>query len=67
MEWLRTSLCRVRALFYTCDLDRELDEELRCHVEFETEENIKRGMTPAEARRIALLEAKFACLEKQFS
>jgi predicted permease len=33
---------------------RELDEELQYHVERETDANIRRGMTPHEARRIAL-------------
>src|SRR3954470_21035059 len=33
---------------------RELDEELRFHVEMETDANIRRGMTRQEARRVAL-------------
>ncbi|HEX9759976.1 MAG TPA: permease prefix domain 1-containing protein, partial [Candidatus Acidoferrales bacterium] len=36
--------------------EREMDEELRAHVEAETEENIRRGMTQEEARRRALAE-----------
>ena len=47
---------RVRALFAAPQLDRDLDDELRSHIEMETEENLRRGMTPAEARRRALLE-----------
>ena len=34
--------------------ETELDEEVRFHVEMEIQANIARGMTPAEARRIAL-------------
>jgi predicted permease len=35
-------------------IDAEVDEELQFHVEMETQENIARGMAPAEARRVAL-------------
>jgi predicted permease len=48
---------RVRALLGREAMDRELDEELRYHVERETEQNIAQGMTPQEARRQALIEA----------
>ena len=37
-------------------VDRELDEEMRYHVDRETRANIERGMDPAEARRRALVE-----------
>jgi predicted permease len=36
--------------------DRERDEELRSYLEIETDENIARGMPPAEARRAAHLK-----------
>jgi putative ABC transport system permease protein len=36
-------------------MDREMDEEVRFHLEREAEENARRGMTPSEARRAALL------------
>jgi predicted permease len=36
--------------------DRERDEELRSYLEIETDENIARGMSPAEARRAAHLK-----------
>jgi predicted permease len=36
--------------------EQDLDEELRYHVERQTELNIQRGMPPAEARRQALLQ-----------
>ena len=42
--------------------EQEMDEELRAHVEAETEENIRRGMTREEARRRAL--AEFGGLEQ---
>jgi predicted permease len=46
---------RLRALFKRSELDRELDEELRFHLEREAEEYVRRGMRPSEARRAALL------------
>ncbi len=45
---------RLRALLSRGGLDRELDEELRYHLERETELNVRGGMTPEEARRAAL-------------
>jgi len=47
---------RIRALFNRARMEAELDEELRFHIEKETEQNIARGMGPAEARRAALAE-----------
>ncbi|HEX8118343.1 MAG TPA: ABC transporter permease, partial [Pyrinomonadaceae bacterium] len=37
-------------------MECELDEELRFHIEKEIEQNVARGMSPAEARRAALVE-----------
>jgi predicted permease len=37
------------------DVERELEDEFRDHLERETAENIARGMTPAAARRKAML------------
>ena len=42
----------LRVLFRRSELDRELDEELRFHLEREIEENIRRGMSPERARRV---------------
>jgi putative ABC transport system permease protein len=36
--------------------ERELDQELASHLEMHAEENIRRGMTPGEARRKAVLQ-----------
>ncbi len=49
MSWLRKLLSRNRA-------DRELDAELRAHLDALTDENIRVGMSTTEARRRALLE-----------
>ncbi len=54
MNWLRTILLRFRALFHKRKLDVEMDEEMRAHVEMQTQENLQAGMEPGEARRAAL-------------
>ena len=48
---------RFRSLLRRRQLDSELDEELRYHIERQIEEDIARGTNPAEARRAALLSA----------
>jgi putative ABC transport system permease protein len=51
---LRIIALRVRSLFAGTAVDRELDDELRDHVERQTEFNIAGGMTPDTARTAAL-------------
>lgn len=51
---LRILALRLRSLWRGADLDRQLDEELRYHVERQTEANIASGMSADEARRLAL-------------
>lgn len=46
---MRVILAKLRALLRGSALDREMDEELRAHLERETERNIARGMDPDEA------------------
>ncbi|MBO0800419.1 MAG: ABC transporter permease [Blastocatellia bacterium] len=48
---LRTS---IRALLLRSQAERELDEELRYHIEEQTDQNIRLGMSPEEARSAAL-------------
>src|SRR3954471_11655948 len=56
MSW-KTSMARVFGFLHArTERDRELAEELRSHIEIETDDNIDRGMAPAEARRAALLK-----------
>ena len=45
---------RLRALFRKSEVERELDDELRFHLEKEMEQNLARGMDPEEARLTAL-------------
>jgi predicted permease len=46
----------MRDLFHVKQSERELDAELRFHVEQQTEAKIRAGMAPEEARRAALRE-----------
>src|ERR1043166_4718850 len=55
VELLRTLLRRLASLFRRRDLDVDLDQELRAHLEMATERNLGRGLTPEQARREALL------------
>src|SRR5262250_1769649 len=54
MEWFNFLMSRLRALFRRESVLRDIEEELRVHVEIETETNIRRGMPPDEARAAAL-------------
>ena len=53
MEWFNILMARLRALFRRESVLQDIEEELRVHVEMETETNIKRGMPPDEARASA--------------
>ena len=54
-HWVYTVPLRLRSLFRRRQVEAELDEELRFHVERQAEEYVRRGMTPNEARRAALV------------
>src|SRR5262245_28572471 len=54
MEWFNILMARLRALFRRESVLRDIEEEMRVHIEMETETNIKRGMAPDEARAAAL-------------
>src|SRR5436305_15149825 len=51
--WRKLHL-RLRALFQKRQLDAEMDEEMRSHIEMQTQENLDAGMNPEEARYAAL-------------
>src|SRR5215475_2028333 len=53
-HWLYTLPLRLRSLFRRARVEQELEEELRYHIERQTEELIAKGMTPEEARYAAL-------------
>src|SRR5205807_3592705 len=55
-HWRYTIPLRLRSLFRRRQADRELEDELRDHVERKTEEYVAKGLPLNEARRQALLE-----------
>src|SRR5579862_4485454 len=54
MKWRQQLLAQFRSLFRKDELDSEMEEEMRSHVEMQTGENIEAGMAPDEARYAAL-------------
>src|SRR5512147_215630 len=54
MSWATVVAARLRGLFEHKRLERELDEEVRFHLEMQIDDNLKAGMNPAEARHAAL-------------
>lgn len=55
MSWILESWRRIRSMARGAAFERGLDEEIRFHVEQQTEKNLRAGMTADEARRQALL------------
>jgi hypothetical protein len=55
VTFLRETAARVRALFRPHDLDRDFEQELESHLAMLTEDNVRRGMPPGQARRAALI------------
>jgi macrolide transport system ATP-binding/permease protein len=55
-HWLYTIPLRLRSLFRRRQVDQELDDELRDHVERKTDEYVAKGISPQEARRQAFRE-----------
>jgi putative ABC transport system permease protein len=51
---LRTFVVRLRALLRSRQMDREIDDEIAGHLAEATDEYIRRGLSPEEARRAAL-------------
>lgn len=55
IQTARALVARLGEAFSQRRIARDLDDELRTHLELEVEHNVARGMTEAEARRQALL------------
>ncbi len=53
IEMLSKLRTRLRALLRRSEMEREVDEELRYHIERQIEQNIRLGMSPEEARYAA--------------
>jgi predicted permease len=52
---LRSALARIRAFFGKSSRDADLDQEFASHLDLAIEENLRRGLSPEEARRQAII------------
>ena len=55
-HFLRQALQRLIAFFRKGSLDCDFDDEMAVHLEMVIEENIRRGVSPEEARRLAMVQ-----------
>lgn len=55
MAFLRDVYIRLNALLRRGSIEREMDEEMRFHIDMQATRNAERGMTSEEARRAALI------------
>jgi len=53
MSWPSVLVARIRSLVQRSRVERELDDEVRFHLEMQVEDNLKAGMSPDEARSAA--------------
>jgi putative ABC transport system permease protein len=56
MGRIRAGVIRFGGLFHRQRREREMAEELESHLQMHTEDNMRSGMTPQEARRQALIK-----------
>src|SRR5215510_10538967 len=62
MTWLRIFIHRLCGLFLKRKLERDLEDEIRSHLDMQIEDNLRLGMSPEEARYEAL--RKFGGVEQ---
>lgn len=55
IQWFYTLPLRIRLIFKRNEVEQELENELRYHLDMKIEENAVKGMSDEEARRSALL------------
>jgi len=53
---IRAWILRIAGLFNKQRKDQELEDEIESHIQMHTEDNVRLGMTPAEARRQAMIK-----------
>jgi predicted permease len=56
MRWLRAWLSRLGALFGKQRRERELAAEMESHLQLHIDDNLRTGMSPAQARREAIMK-----------
>ncbi len=62
MIWLRLFIHRLCGLFLKRKMERDLEDEIRSHLDMQIEDNLRLGMSPEEARYEAL--RKFGGVER---
>src|SRR5262249_35396771 len=62
MRWLRIFIHRLCGLFLKRKMERDLEDEIRSHLDMQIEDNLRLGMSPEEARYEAL--RKFGGVEQ---
>ena len=55
MRQLRAWLFRFKGFVLKHSRDRELADEIESHLQMHTDDNIRAGMSPQEARRVAVM------------
>src|SRR3954470_10466340 len=53
-RWLSTLPLKIRELFRRRQIEQELDEEIRYHLDRKIEQHVAQGLTPADAPPAAL-------------
>lgn len=67
MRWKQELIFIIRRLIHRRRAERELDEEIRAHLEMEIEQNVADGMSPEEARLAARRSFGSVALSKEDS
>jgi putative ABC transport system permease protein len=67
MRWRQELSFIIRRVIHRRRAERELDEEIRAHLEMEVERNVADGMSPEEARTAALRSFGSVALSKEDS
>jgi predicted permease len=62
MTWLRIFIYRLYGLFLKRKMERDLEDEIRSHLDMQIEDNLRLGMSPEDARYEAL--RKFGGVEQ---
>jgi predicted permease len=57
MSRVRVWVARVSSLVNRRNADREMEQEFQAHLQMQIEDNLRQGMPPDEARRVALLQS----------
>src|SRR5580693_626944 len=55
MRWLRALFLRLGGLWHSEPREREFADEMESHLQLHIEDTLRAGMSPAEARRHALM------------